>query len=123
MKAFFKLGVLILTLLLAASAFAANNKSSVDLTLNHKAAVNGTTLEPGDYKIILERQGDNIQATFRSSGKTIATSTGHFEQRSAFPGSVSVVVNESDRELRQLVVQKMKGAVVFENGGASAAGH
>ena len=115
--------VLLFSLLLAASAFAGSSKSTVNLTLNHKAVVNGTTLEPGDYKVVLERDGDTVQATFRYSGKAVASSTGHFEQRSAFPASVSLVLNESDRAVRQLLVERMKGAVVFDSGAATAAGH
>ena len=124
MKQFQKYAVLVFSLLLlAAGALAANNKSAVDLTLNHQVVVNGTTLTPGDYKVVLEREGDNVQATFRSAGKTVATSTGHFEQRANMPASVSLVVGEKDRALQQILVQKLKGAVVFDNGGAAAAGH
>jgi len=123
MKQVQKIALLMITMLLAIAAFAGTDKSSVDLTLNHKAVVNGTTLEPGDYKVVLERQGDTIQATFRNGRKTVATSTGHFEQRSAFPADVAVVVGESDRSMQQLLVKKLNGAVVFENGGATAAGH
>jgi len=123
MKQVQKIAVLLFSMLLAITAFAGTGKSSVDLTLNHKAVVNGTTLAPGDYKVVLERQGDAIQATFRTAGKTVATSTGHFEQRSAFPGSVSIMVNETDGTVQQLLVKKMNGAVIFDNGGASAAGH
>jgi len=123
MKQVQKIALLMITMLLAIAAFAGTDKSSVDLTLNHKAVINGTTLEPGNYRVVLERQGDTIQATFRDGKKTIATSTGHFEQRSAFPADVAVVIGESDRSMQQLLVKKMNGAIVFENGGASAAGH
>ena len=123
MKLVQKIALLMFSMLLAISAFAGTNKSSVDLTLNHKAVLNGTTLEPGDYKVVLTRDGDTVQASFRSGGKTVATSTGHFEQRSAFPASVAVVVGESDRSMQQLVVKKLNGAVVFDGAAAAAAGH
>ncbi len=123
MKQVQKIALLMITMLLAIAAFAATDKKSVDLTLNHTAVVNGTTLEPGDYKVVLERQGDTIQASFRSGKKTVATSTGHFEQRSAFPADVAIMVNGNDRAVQQLLVKKMNGAVVFDSGAASAAGH
>ncbi len=123
MKLSQKIGVLMISMLLAISAFAATNKSSVNLTLTKATVLNGTTLEPGDYTVVLERQGDNIQATFRDGRKAIATSSGHFEQRNGIPGSVAVVVGESDRSLQQLLVPKMKGAIVFESGASAAAGH
>lgn len=122
MKHMWKFVVVTFALLLAVSAFAAN-KSSVNLTLNHQAVVNGVTLAPGDYKILLDRNGDAVQATFLASGKTVATTAGHFEQRTKFPASVSLVIGDNDRAVQQIVVEKLKGAVVLDNGGASAAGH
>jgi hypothetical protein len=122
MKHIRKVAVMTFVLLLAVSAFAAN-KSSVNLTLNTKSIVNGTTLTPGDYKVLLDRNGDAVQATFVSRGKTVATSSGHFEARTAFGGAVSVVVSDNDRAIQQILVQKMKGAIVLDNGTASAGGH
>jgi hypothetical protein len=122
MKSGYKISMMVCALLLAVSAFAAN-KNSVDLTLNHPAVVNGTTLKAGEYKVMLDRNGDRVQATFLSSGKTVATSSGHFEQRSSFAGPVSVVVKDGDRAIQQIVVQKLKGAVVLDDGTPSATGH
>lgn len=114
--------VMICGLLLAVSAFA-GSKSSIDLTLNKQSVVNGTVLPAGEYKVILDRDGDNVQATFRASGKTVATTSGHFEQRTAFPSAVAVVLSDSDRAIQQILVKKMNGAVVLANSteGASAA--
>ena len=123
MKQVQKVALLLITMFLAIAAFAATDKKSVDLTLNHKAVVNGTTLEPGDYKVVLERQGDTVQATFRNGKKTVATTSGHFEQRASFPADVAVVVGQEDRSVQQLLVKKMNGAVVFESTGSAAAGH
>lgn len=125
MKSIQKITVMMFALLLAVSAFAAN-KNSVDLTLNNQAYVNGATLAPGNYKVVLDRTGDSVQATFISNGKTVATSAGHFEQRTSFPASVALVVNNSDRAVQQILVQKMKGAVVLDAAGGatpSAASH
>lgn len=122
MKHIRKFAVMTFGLLLAVSAFAAN-KSSVTLSLATKSTVNGTTLAPGDYKVLLDRNGDAVQATFVSHGKTVATSSGHFESRSAFGGAVSVVVSQNDRAIQQILVQKMKGAIVLDNGTPSAGGH
>jgi hypothetical protein len=122
MKHIRKVAVMTFVLLLAVSAFAAD-KSTVNLTLNTKSTVNGTTLVPGDYKVLLDRNGDAVQATFVSRGKTVATSSGHFESRSGFGGAVSVVLSANDRAIQQILVQKMKGAIVLDNGTPSAGGH
>ena len=124
MKHLQKLALILATLLLATVAFAADKNNSVNLSLNNKAVVNGTTLQPGDYKVVLDRTGNDVKATFVKSGKTVATATGHFEERpTGVNGSgVAVVVNDSDRALRQLVIGKMKGAVVLDNSNASSGG-
>jgi hypothetical protein len=120
MKQVQKFAVLIFALLLSMAAFASTNKTSVDLTLNHAAIVNGTTLAPGNYKVVLNRDGDNVQANFTQRGKTLASSNGHFEQRTSFPADVSIVVGDGDNAVQQILVQKMKGAVVLEGGTAAS---
>lgn len=122
MKQIRKIVGMTFVLLLAASAFA-SDKSTVNLTLNHASIVNGTTLAPGDYKVVMDRNGDAVQATFLSGKKTVATSSGHFEQRNAFGGAVSVMLDDRDRSIQQIIVQKMKGAVVLDSAAASAGGH
>jgi hypothetical protein len=122
MKHIRKIAVMTFVLLLAVSAFAAN-KSAVDLKITSNTVVNGTTLAPGDYKIVFDRNGDAVQAKFLSSGKTVATTSGRFEPRSSFGGSVSLVVNSSDHTVQQILVQKMKGAIVLDNTAASAGGN
>jgi hypothetical protein len=47
-----------LALLLASSAFASAKAS---LQLNNPVTVNGTTLKPGDYKILWEGTGPNVE--------------------------------------------------------------
>jgi hypothetical protein len=124
MKHLQKLALIVCTLLLATVAFAADKSNSVNLTLNNKAVVNGTTLEPGDYKIALDRTGNDVKATFLKAGKPVATAAGHFEERTAQGGGsgVAVGVNDSDRALRQILISKMKGAVVLDNNVAASGG-
>ena len=124
MKHLQKLALILCTLLLATVAFAADKSNTVNLSLNNKAVVNGTTLEPGDYKIALDRSGNDVKATFLKGGKTVATCSGHFEERTAQVGGsgVAVVVNDSDRALRQILINKMKGAVVLDNNVAASGG-
>ncbi len=122
MKHIEKIAVIFAALLMTVSALAAN-KSSVNFTLTDKAMVNGTTLQPGDYKMVVDRDGNNVQATFITRGKEVAKSSGHFEQRDSFASGVSLVTNNTDRAIQQVVVQKLKGAVVLDNAASSGAGH
>lgn len=118
MKYVQKFALIFATLLFTVSGFAAV-KSSVNLTLYNKAVVNGTTLTPGQYKVEFDRTGNNVQTRFVENGKTMADANGHFEQRSTFPSSVALVTNDKDNSIQQIQVQKMKGAVVFDNGSST----
>lgn len=106
-------------LFLATSTFAAE-KSTVNMSIDHPAVVSGTTLQPGDYKIQLDRNGDQVQATFITRGKTVATKSGHFEARPALPNGVSLKVQNSDNSVKEIGVKKMKGAIVFDEASAAA---
>ena len=56
-----------LALLLASSAFASAKAS---LQLNNPVTVNGTTLKPGDYKILWEGTGPNVEISIMQ-GKNV----------------------------------------------------
>src|SRR3569833_10933 len=124
MKHLQKLALMLCTLLLATVAFAADKANTVNLSLNNKAVVNGTTLEPGDYKIALDRTGNDVKAPFLKAGNPVASCSGHFEERTALVGGSGVagVVNDSVRALRQILISKMKGAVVLDNNVAASGG-
>jgi hypothetical protein len=121
MKHLQKIAVLFAAVVLTVSAFAAKN--SVTVTLNDNAVVNGTNLPAGEYKVVIDRDGDNVQATFVSAGKTIAKTSGRFEQRSSLPSSVSLVTRNKDHAVQQILVPKMKGAIVLDDGSPAAGAH
>jgi hypothetical protein len=112
-----KIAVASFLVLLATSAFAAD-KSTVNMSIDHPAVITGTTLQPGDYKIQLDRNGDQVQATFITHGKTVATKSGHFEARPSLPDGVSLVTKNSDKSVKEIGVKKMKGAIVFDQASA-----
>jgi hypothetical protein len=120
MKKFGMMTVFSFAILLAASAFA-SDKNSLNLTLESKASVAGTPLAPGDYKIELTRNGDQVQATFISRGKTVTTKNGHIESRSSIPDGVSTVTNVKDNSILEIDAKKLKGGIVFDQVGESAA--
>jgi hypothetical protein len=105
------------TVLLAVSAFA-SDKSTLNLRLDQKAVVNGTTLPAGDYKVELQRNGDQVQATFISKGKAVTSQNAHFENRTALPNGVSVVSDATNNSIKEIDSKKLKGGIVF--GGASS---
>jgi hypothetical protein len=114
-----KIAVASFLVLLAGSAFAAE-KNTVNMSIDHPAVVAGTTLQPGDYKIQLDRNGDQVQATFVTRGKTVATKSGRFEARPALPNGVSLVTKNSDKSVKEIDVKKINGAIVFDDANAAA---
>jgi hypothetical protein len=60
--------VLGLALTLASSAFAA---SKANLTLNNPTSVNGTTLKPGDYKLVWDGSGPNVELSILQGKKVV----------------------------------------------------
>ena len=66
-------GLLILSTLLAVTAFAASGGSG-KITLNSAVKVGSTELPAGDYKVTWTSSGDNAQVTLKQ-GKTSATTT------------------------------------------------
>ncbi len=59
--------VLGLALLLASSAFAA---TKADLHLNNPTSINGTKLKPGDYKLVWDGSGPDVEVSIMQ-GKTV----------------------------------------------------
>jgi hypothetical protein len=56
-----------LALLLASSAFAA---TKADLHLNNPTSINGTKLKPGDYKLVWDGTGPDVEVSIMQ-GKTV----------------------------------------------------
>jgi|SRR5579863_3363176 hypothetical protein len=56
-----------LALLLASSAFAA---TKANLHLNDSTSINGTKLKPGDYKLVWDGAGPDVEVSFMQ-GKTV----------------------------------------------------
>jgi hypothetical protein len=123
MSTIVKTAVFSIALLVAGSAFASDKTPSLNLTLDHKATLSGTTLEPGDYKIKIERNGDQVQATFISNGKTVTSKAGHFENRSSIPDGVSFVSSSNDgndQTILEIDASKLKGGIVFDQSNSAS---
>jgi hypothetical protein len=58
-----------LALTLASSAFAA---SKANLTLNNPTSINGTSLKAGDYKLLWDGSGPNVEVSIMQGKKVVA---------------------------------------------------
>ena len=62
-----------LGLLLATSAFAANNQNKGSIELHQPATIGGHQLAPGEYKLTWGGTGPNVDLMISSHGKLVAT--------------------------------------------------
>lgn len=110
--AFLVLGAI---LIIALSAFAAETRT-IPVTLNNPTVVNGTSLKPGDYRMVVTMNGSDVKAVFLDKEKKeVANADGTFATQQHFPTPVSVVVSDvnGSRTLREVWVSKLKGSITF----------
>jgi hypothetical protein len=88
-----KIMVLGLALLLAASAFAATKAS---LQLGRPVTVNGTTLQPGDYKVQWEGDGPNVQVSILQGKNVVAKAPAHMVELQTPAAYDAAVTRKSD---------------------------
>lgn len=104
-----KLLVIALVLVLGISTvFAASG--SARLTINTKAQLNGTTLEPGSYKLSWTGDGDKVQVTFKK-GKHEFTAPAKLVQISK--PLYSAVVTDKSGAVREIWLEGKTTSLVF----------
>jgi hypothetical protein len=91
--------VLGVTLLLAASAFAANRGS---LQLMDPVTVAGTQLKPGDYSLKWEGNGPNVELSILKGSKVVATTPARLIDLNQSSYSDAAVVNTNSDGSRSL---------------------
>jgi hypothetical protein len=99
---------------LATAVFAADANSATKLTLNLTEAttIAGTKLAPGDYTVIVNRDGDNAKVRVTSGSKELVNTTAKFREMDKFVGG-TVLARTPAREVVELQSKKLKGALVF----------
>ena len=101
-----------MTLLLAASAFAAANKTSIDVREN--VVVAGKTLSPGKYTVTWEGQGQNVDVTVAKGKEVIVKTPAHLSDLTNTAANNAVVTkNNADgtRSLSQIQFSGKKFAL------------
>jgi hypothetical protein len=92
-----KLAVAIVALLVTVSAVAAENSAKV--ALQSPMHLNGTQLAAGTYSITWTGTGTEVQVTFRSGKRDVATLPAKLAERPAAPNRNSVVHDQSGKLL------------------------
>jgi len=109
-----------LTLMLTGAAFAGTVSKTV--TFSNPVQVNGTTLQPGDYKVTFDDAAPTTQLTFKKGKKEVATAQAQVKQASNKVNATSVEFNSegSTRKLQQIQFGGSTQALVLSDAGSSS---
>ncbi len=108
-----------LTLMLTGAAFAGTVSKS--LTFTDPVQVNGTTLQPGDYKVTFDESAPNPQLTFKKGKKEVATAQAQMKPATSKTYNTSVEFNTegSTRKLQQIQFGGSDQALVISESGSN----
>ncbi len=109
-----------LTLMLTGAAFAGT--VSKTLTFSDPVQVNGTTLQPGDYKVTFDDNAPTTQLTFKKGKKEVATAQAQVKpaDRKIHTTSVEFNTEGSTRKLQQIQFGGSNQALVLAEGGSNS---
>jgi hypothetical protein len=93
-------------LLLASSAFASSKAS---LQLSAPAVINGTTLQPGEYKVEWDGTGPNVEVSFLKGKNVVAKASGKVvDLASPAPGN-TVILSKGDNGSDTIAAVRFEG--------------
>jgi hypothetical protein len=105
----------ILAVLAPLSAFARDkNQHSVDIP--QTVQVGGKQLEPGNYKVRWEGTGPDVQVTFLSHGKAVATVPGTLKTNDSQVTEDAIQTDSTSKTLNEIDFGRDKEALVFASG-------
>lgn len=109
-----------LTLMLTGAAFAGT--VSKTLTFTDPVQINGTTLQPGDYKVTFDDNAPTTQVTFKQGKKEVATAQAQVKPAERKVNATSVEFNSegSTRKLQQIQFGGSTQALVISEGGSNS---
>ena len=108
-----------LSLMLTGAAFAGT--VSKTLTFENPVTVNGTTLQPGDYKVTYDNASPNTQLTFKKGKKEVATVSVQVKEVGSKTNTTSVTYNTqgSTQTVQQIQFGGSTQALVLSQGGSN----
>jgi hypothetical protein len=98
--------VLGLALLLASTAFASTKAS---LELGRPVTVNGTTLQPGEYKVEWEGDGPNVEVSILQGKNIVAKTSAHMVELQTPAANDAAVTRQSDKGPNALAAIRFQG--------------
>ena len=113
MKGFAKFAAVLLLALAATAAFAGDN-NALSIHIYDNVTIAGTAVPAGDYKMLIGRNGDAVTFSLMRGKTAVVQAPAHFETRDSFSTKTGVVTR--DGRVREIQIEKLKGAVVFLGG-------
>src|SRR5574337_1010312 len=109
-----------LTLMLTGAAFAGT--VSKTLTFSDPVQVNGTTLQPGDYKVTFDDNAPTTQLTLKKGKKEVATAQAQVKpaDRTIHTTSLQFSGEGISRTLQQIQFGGSNQALVLSGGGSNS---
>lgn len=107
----FKVAVVLCTLMVALGAVAANGSGSMSVT--SPLQLNGKQIAAGDYKVVWTGDENNLKVTIKSGNKEIATGTAKMVERPSASPYDAVV--QQDGKLSEIHFDGKKKVLVFNN--------
>ncbi|MGA8501537.1 MAG: hypothetical protein WB683_08330 [Candidatus Sulfotelmatobacter sp.] len=105
----------ILAVLAPLSAFAREkNQHSVDIP--NTVQVGGKQLEAGSYKVEWQGAGPEVQVTFLSHGKAVATVPGTLKTNDSQVTADAIQTDSANNTLNEIDFRRDKEALVFQSG-------
>ncbi|MFZ0277187.1 MAG: hypothetical protein WA254_04140 [Candidatus Sulfotelmatobacter sp.] len=105
----------ILAVLVPLSAFARDkNQHSIDIP--NAVQVGGKQLEAGSYKVEWQGAGPEVQVTFLSHGKAVATVPGTLKTNDNQITADAIQTDSANKTLNEIDFRRDKEALVFQSG-------
>jgi hypothetical protein len=112
----------IAVLALSSLAAYAADKQSIDLKVHEAAVIAGVKVPVGEYKMLVERDGNSVKFTLMQGRHTVVSTGARFVELSNFSAPTAIEAG-ADAKVHQIQVTKLKGAIVFDQGPANATGN
>jgi hypothetical protein len=114
MKSTMKLSAVVLVVIFAVAAFAADLNTGT-IRISSDAVVAGSKLAAGDYKVTIDGTGPEVKVIFTQGGTVKATVSGTLADEKIAPEFSSVVTSKSadGNKIAELRLAKKKAVVKF----------
>ncbi|HEX8925029.1 MAG TPA: hypothetical protein VF786_04515 [Terriglobales bacterium] len=112
MKNFARFAAVLLLTLAGTAAFAGDN-NAVNIHIYDNVTIAGTSVPAGEYKMVIDRSGDAVKFSLMRGKTAVVQAPAHFEARDSFSTKSAAVVSRGTR-VREIQIEKLKGAVVFD---------